>query len=110
MPEPKSASAAAVPAPAAKRDKPVEETGSTIDWNRREFRELPVQLSACIATGTTLLGTLRRLSSGDIVPMQTQVGEPSQLTAEGTAIGAGEIVEVGGRLCLRLTRLGVPRV
>lgn len=109
MPESKKAQAAAVPVPATKRDKTAEVAGSTIDWNRREFRDLPVQISARIATGTTLLGTLRQLSSGDIVPMETQVGEPSQLTAEGTAIGAGEIVEVGGRLCLRLTRLGVPR-
>ena len=109
MPESKAAQAAAVSTPAAKRDKPADSATTSIDWTRREFRELPIQLSARIAKGSTRLGALRQLSAGDIVPMETQVGEASHLIAEGTPIGAGEIVEVGGRLCLRLTRLGVPR-
>ena len=38
--------------------------------------------------------------------LDTEVGEPARLVANGVEIGAGEIVEVEGRLALRVTRLG----
>jgi flagellar motor switch/type III secretory pathway protein FliN len=77
-----------------------------VDWTRTEFQQLPLTLSARLAIGRAKLGLLRYLETGDVVPLETHVGEPSLLIAEGTPIGAGEVVEIRGRLCLRVTRLG----
>lgn len=101
------AASGAAPSAASSATTPAEAGG--LDWARPEFQPLPLTLSAQIARGQVRLGALRRLEPGELVPMDTQVGEPSQLVAEGTPIGSGEVVEVGGRLCLRLTRLGVAR-
>lgn len=79
------------------------------DWHRPEFAGLPLAFAARLARGSARLGRLRQLAPGDVVTLDTLVGEPSWLIAEGVAVGAGEIVESGGRLCLRITRLGVPR-
>ncbi len=73
---------------------------------RREFSALPIQLSARIAAGRASLSELRGLAPGKVLPLETPIGEPCRLIAEGAVIGAGEIVEVKGQLALRVTRLG----
>ncbi len=72
------------------------------------FRELPLRLSARLAKGHTTVGRLRDLAPGDLVPLATIVGEPARLLAGGVAIASGEIVEIGGKLALRLSELGEP--
>ncbi len=74
---------------------------------RAAFRRVPLTLSARLAAGRVRVGRLRELASGTILPLDTVVGEPSRLLAEGVVVAAGEIVDVQGRLALRLTRLGV---
>ena len=73
---------------------------------RREFDALPIALSARIAAGRASLAELRNLAPGQVLTLDTPIGEPCRLIAEGTVIGAGEIVEVKGQLALRVTRLG----
>jgi type III secretion protein Q len=77
-----------------------------VAFARREFGALPIALSARIATGRASLAELRDLSPGRMLPLETPIGEPCRLVAEGAVIGAGEIVEVKGQLALRVTRLG----
>jgi len=72
----------------------------------REFGARPTALSARIAAGRASLAELRDLAPGQVLPLETPIGEPCQLIAEGAVIGAGEIIEVKGQLALRVTRLG----
>lgn len=85
----------------AKRPKPLEEL-----FSASAFRSLPLALSARLAQGRISLAELRDLEPGGVVPLDTPVGEASQLVAAGVPIGRGEIVEIQGRLELRLTELG----
>ncbi len=78
--------------------------GSSPEWG--EHGALPLELSVRLAEGRARLGELRDLSAGVLVSLETAVGEPFRLLAEGAVIGAGEIVELRGRLALRLSRLG----
>jgi flagellar motor switch/type III secretory pathway protein FliN len=70
------------------------------------FRSLPLTVSARLAEGEVPLAQIRDLSPGQVVPLDTPVGESSQLIAEGITIGHGEIVEIQGKLSFRVTRLG----
>jgi type III secretion protein Q len=75
-------------------------------WERGVFQSLPLTLSARLAAGRVKVGQLRSVVPGTILPLETPVGEPSRLVAEGVVVAAGEIVEIQGHLALRLTRLG----
>ena len=75
-------------------------------WERPVFQVLPLTLSARLASGSVRIGALRALGAGTVVPLDTPVGEPSRLVADGVVIAAGEVVEIQGHLALRLTRLG----
>ena len=74
-------------------------------WERPVFQVLPLTLSARLAMGRVRIGQLRALAPGAVIPLDTPVGEPSRLVAEGTIVAAGEIVEIQGHLALRITRL-----
>jgi flagellar motor switch/type III secretory pathway protein FliN len=52
------------------------------------------------------LGTLRTVNIGSVVPLETPVGAPTRLIADGEPIASGEIVDIQGRLALRITHLG----
>lgn len=73
---------------------------------RTAFRAMPLRLSARLASGRVRVGRLRELGPGDVLPLDTVVGEPARLLAGGVVVGAGEIVEIHGRLALRITRVG----
>ncbi len=75
-------------------------------FQRDAFKPLPLTLSARLASGHAPLQDLRLLEPGGLVSLETPVGDPSELIAEGRAIGAGEIVEIKGTLAFRITRLG----
>jgi flagellar motor switch/type III secretory pathway protein FliN len=70
------------------------------------FQSLPLALSARLAEGRISLAEVRDLVPGRVVPLDTPVGEASQLIAEGITIARGEIVEIQGRLEFRITGLG----
>ena len=70
------------------------------------FRSLPLTLSARLADGRISLAEVRDLLPGRVVPLETPVGEASELIAEGITIARGEIVEIQGRLEFRITGLG----
>jgi type III secretion protein Q len=76
------------------------------NFMRREFGTLPIALSTRIAVGRANLAELRDLAPGQVLPLETPVGESCRLIADGAVIGAGELVEVKGQLALRVTRLG----
>lgn len=73
---------------------------------RAPFRRMSLTLDARLAEGRAEVGALRDLREGSLVELDTEVGEPARLLANGVEIGKGEIVEVEGRLALRVTRLG----
>ena len=75
-------------------------------WDRAVFQSLPLTLSARLAAGSVRIGQLRAIGAGSVIPLETPVGEPSRLVAEGVVVASGEIVEIQGQLALRLTRLG----
>ncbi len=73
---------------------------------RAEFDSVPLTLTARLAEGSLLFGELADLSGGSVLPLDTPIGEPSQLLAGDTPIAIGELVEIKGRLEFRVTRLG----
>ena len=73
---------------------------------RGVFDALPLALSARIARGAVSLGALRTVDVGSVVVLDTPVGSPTQLVAGGEPIASGEIVDIRGRLALRITHLG----
>ncbi|MDQ7007285.1 MAG: FliM/FliN family flagellar motor switch protein [Acidobacteriota bacterium] len=75
-------------------------------FDREEFHALPLNIAARLAEGRVTLASLRMVESGSLIPLETQVGEPSHLIADGAVIGRGEIVEIKGQLAFRVTRLG----
>ncbi len=75
-------------------------------FDREEFHALPLRIAARLARGRVSLASLRMVEPGSLIPLETQVGEPSHLIAEGEVIGRGEIVEIKGQLAFRVTRLG----
>lgn len=75
-------------------------------FEQEAFGSLPLRLSARLAAGSAPLADLRAIEAGSLVHLETPVGEPSYLTAEGAVIGRGEIVEIRGQLAFRITRLG----
>lgn len=75
-------------------------------FEQEGFNALPLRLSARLAAGSAPLAELRAIEAGSLVSLETPVGEPSYLIAEGAVIGRGEIVEIRGQLAFRVTRLG----
>lgn len=75
-------------------------------WERAAFQGLPLTISARLASGRVRIEQLRAIAPGAVLPLETPVGEPARLLAEGVVIAAGEVVETQGILALRLTRLG----
>ncbi len=78
-------------------------------FEREEFATLPMKLAARLASGAATLAELRALEPGTVLNLETQVGEPSILIANGEPVGQGEIVEIKGKLAFRVTRLGKGR-
>lgn len=85
-------------------------TTSADKFRRVEFQELPLKLSARMASGSSTLAELRELlAQGSLIPLETRLGEPAQLLANGQPIATGELVVLQGRMSFRLTRLGASR-
>ncbi|GAB4224169.1 MAG: hypothetical protein Kow0062_25430 [Acidobacteriota bacterium] len=73
---------------------------------RPELAALPMTLSVRLARGRVPIGDLRRLAPGTVVRLETELGEPALLLAEGCPIGRGELAERRGELALRVAAFG----
>jgi type III secretion protein Q len=68
--------------------------------------EVPVRLSFELGTIELSLGELQRLAPGMVMPIGETLPATVRIRCAGRLIGAGELVEVDGRLGVELTRLG----
>lgn len=76
-------------------------------FRQSEMLGIPLALSAQLATGSAGLGQLlKQLKPGELISLETPLGEPAYLLANGARIAAGEIVAVEGKLQFRVTHLG----
>jgi len=78
----------------------------TAALRRPEMAALPLTLSVRLAEGAVAIGDLRRLASGSVVQLETELGEPAWLLAEGHPVGRGELAERRGELALRISTFG----
>lgn len=64
---------------------------------------LTVELQARVGSLQITLGDLRALSAGQIVQFGTPVESPATLVVNGKAVARGELLDVGGRVGVRIT-------
>ncbi len=64
-----------------------------------------VELQARVGRLTVTLAQLRQLGAGQVVEFSTPVESPVTLTAMGRPIATGELVDVGGRIGVRITAM-----
>lgn len=62
-----------------------------------------VELQARVGTLTVTLAQLRQLGEGQVVEFSTPVDSPVTLTVSGRPVASGELVDVGGRVGVRIT-------
>lgn len=67
--------------------------------------ELEVNLTFVVGQTTLTLGELKSLTPGASFELPTPVSEAVTILANGKAIGSGELLEVGGRVGVRITKL-----
>jgi len=71
-----------------------------------ELLESPeVELEVRIGRADLTLRELGRLGAGQIVELDRSVGDPADLVVEGETIGTGELVEIEGRLGIRIDQI-----
>ncbi|QDE30276.1 FliM/FliN family flagellar motor switch protein [Shewanella polaris] len=66
------------------------------------FKLLPVKVSLELASVEMPLGELTHMGEGDVIALDRMVGEPLDIRVNGSLLGKGEVVEVGGRYGVRL--------
>lgn len=69
------------------------------------FKLLPVKVSLELASVEMPLGELTRMGEGDVIALDRMVGEPLDIRVNGSLLGKGEVVEVGGRYGVRLLEI-----
>ncbi|MDR3211646.1 MAG: FliM/FliN family flagellar motor switch protein [Planctomycetota bacterium] len=67
-----------------------------------------VELQAQVGVLSLTLDELRKLASGQVVEFATPVESPATLVVGGKAIASGELVDVGGRVGVRITAMATP--
>jgi type III secretion protein Q len=78
----------------------------TEDQRTPPLDEVPVRLSFELGTIELSLGELQGLAPGMVLPIAQALPPAVRIHASGRLIGAGELVEVDGRLGVQLTRFG----
>ncbi|MDR0361992.1 MAG: type III secretion system cytoplasmic ring protein SctQ [Planctomycetota bacterium] len=71
--------------------------------------EAEVELRAEVGRVNVTLAELRRLAVGEVVEFATQIESPATLVAGGRAVALGDLVDVGGRVGVRVTALAQGR-
>ena len=95
---PKPAAAAAKPAPAAAPEPVL--PAAAVD-------ELPLRIVFDLGDIELSLGELKALVPGHVIDLAREPGNAVRVSVNGRRIGAGEIVEIEGRLGVRITELAV---
>lgn len=73
--------------------------------NRDLLQNVPVTLAVEVGRTSIKVKDLLRLTQGSVVELDRLAGEPLDLLIEDTVIAQGEIVLVGERYGIRLTRV-----
>lgn len=73
--------------------------------NRELLQNVPVTLAVEVGRASIKVKDLLRLTQGSVVELDRLAGEPLDLLIEDTVIAQGEIVLVGERYGIRLTRV-----
>ena len=85
------------------QDQPLLETNQRI--NKEILQNITVTLSMEVGRSEIKIKDLLRLTQGSVVELDRLVGEPLDLLINDTVIAQGEIVLVGERYGIRLTRV-----
>lgn len=78
---------------------------SAVHINRDLLQNVPVTLAVEVGRTSIKVKDLLRLTQGSVVELDRLAGEPLDLLIEDTVIAQGEIVLVGERYGIRLTRV-----
>jgi type III secretion protein Q len=70
-----------------------------------EIEAVEVELQAQVGRLTVTLGQLRRLGAGQVVEFSTPIESPAILAVGGKTVAVGELVDVGGRVGVRITAM-----
>lgn len=73
---------------------------------RADIDSLEVEVTAQVGRMAMTLGQLRRLGAGQVVEFPTSVENPARLTVGGKVVATGELVDVGGRVGVRIVEMG----
>lgn len=74
-----------------------------------EIDEAEVELRAEVGRLNVTLGELKRLCVGEVVEFATSLDAPATLVAGGRVVAIGELVELGGRVGVRITAMARER-
>lgn len=87
----------------------------TTDWNTMtdnaspnnidQIQKVPVQLSFDLGHKTLSFNEVKQLRPGYVLDLATNLPEVVQIRAQNKQIGTGELVEVGGRIGVKITSL-----
>ena len=75
----------------------------------RNVDALTVDLDFIVGRVAMTVGELSALAAGQIVPLQALTPAAVRIVAHGTELGAGQLVEVEGRLAVEILQWGSPR-
>ncbi|WP_431050678.1 FliM/FliN family flagellar motor switch protein [Roseateles sp. L2-2] len=75
----------------------------------RNVDALTVDLDFIVGRVAMTVGELSALAAGQIVPLEALTPATVRIVAHGTELGAGQLVEVEGRLAVEILQWGTPR-
>jgi flagellar motor switch protein FliN/FliY len=70
--------------------------------------DVPLDLSVDLGYADLPLAAARELSAGHVVPLVQATGDPVTIRINGTPIAEGELMVVGDRYAVRITRVLTP--
>ncbi len=76
--------------------------------NLRRILDIPVDIEVQIGSTELPIGDVLRLAPGSVIELDRPAGSAADLIVNGKLIGQGEVVVVGERFGVRITRLVEP--
>lgn len=80
--------------------------GDFADEEPAQLDALPVRLHFDIGQRTIPLGELCQLQVGQVLELARPLSQAVNIRANGTLVGTGELMEIGGRIAVAITSLG----